>query len=396
MPGCQRCELRFGNFRLPFGVKNWIDAPSMKLADHDPSADMFRLVWALMLICRLQSGATAFASAPVSAATNTTIQYHSRTWQMDEGLPQNSVETLTQSKEGYLWLGTQRGLARFDGIQFKVFDAQNTPGLKNSSITALLQGRDGSLWIGTAGGGLARLKDGTFSSYTLSDDPRGNNIKTIFQSKDGSLWVGTLGGLFHEQNGTWKRFTKQDGLGDNVVRSLCEDGDRLWIGTGFGVNILENGVITTRNGVSEKAVRMVLKDRHGTLWFALTSGLGRLQDGQFTLFTHLDGLADNNVGFLYEDRRGELWIGTYGGLSRVVGEKLVTEKDSLGTYYDRVNAISEDEEGDIWIGARDGLFELRAKQFTSFTRQDSLAHNNVMSVLEDRKGNIWLGTWGGA
>lgn len=359
---------------------------------HEFSARSRWVAWAIFCIGLMTGGSFLFASS----ATNAVVQYHSRSWQTDEGMPQNIVQAVAQSQDGYMWLGTPQGLARFDGTQFKVFTPQNTPALQNISINALLQAHDGTLWVGTSGGGLTRLKDGVFSNVKLSDEPRGNNIIMIYQAKDESMWVGTLGGLFHQQHdGSWRRFTKDDGLNDNVVRAVCEVGDELWIGSVYGVNVLKNGVIKNRPGISDKAVRVILQDRDGTLWFGMTSGLGCLKDGKFTVYDRTVGLADNNVSVIYEDMRGGLWVGTYGGLSRFIAGKLVTEKDSYGVYFDRVNAMGEDQEGDIWVGARDGLFELTAKQFGCYTRQNGIAHNNIMSVLEDRNGNIWLGTWGG-
>lgn len=362
----------------------------MKLSGHD----LRRAVWGIG-ITLLNAFLAVNVMATASTATNVAVQFHSRTWLMDDGLPQDIVTAVAQSREGYIWAGTPRGLARFDGVRFQVFDTRNTPGLKSFSITDLLQSTDGSLWIGTAGGGLSRWRDGEFSSFSITSDPRANNIMTIHEGQDGSMWVGTLAGLFHQDKEGWKRFTQADGLPDDVVRTICEAGDQVWIGTKLGVSVLQNGVITPKPAITSKAVRAILKDRQGRLWFALTTGLGCIKDGKFTLYTTMDGLADNNVSELYEDGRGELWIGTYGGLSRFVDGKFTIEKDNRGGFFDRVNSICEDQEGDIWIGARDGLHELKPKQFDAFTRLDGLAHNNVMSVLEDRQGSIWVGTWGG-
>ncbi len=314
---------------------------------------------------------------------------------MEEGLPQNAVQALAQTREGYLWVGTLKGLTRFDGARFTVFDAQNTPGLKSSSISVLSVGSDGSLWIGTAGGGLTRMKDGQFSFCGPSNEPRGNTIRTILERKDGSLWVGTLEGVFCRQNGAWTHLTQKEGLQDNVVRTLTEVGEDVLIGTAAGLNVWRNGTITTQDGLSDKSVRAVLHDSKGNLWVGWAGGLLCQKDGELTQYRKKDGLADNYVTTLFEDRRGQVWIGTYGGLSRLVDGKFTVEKDNEGSFYDQVNAILEDQEGGIWVGARDGLQQLRVKRFTTYTRQQGLSHNNIMSVLEDRKGSIWISTWGG-
>ncbi|HZV34546.1 MAG TPA: two-component regulator propeller domain-containing protein, partial [Verrucomicrobiae bacterium] len=333
----------------------------------------------------------------VSASTNSAVQYSSRAWQTDEGLPQNTVQTIAQTRDGYLWVGTPGGLARFDGLHFTVFDPQNTPALQNPSITALCETKDGTLWIGTAGNGLASYKDGHFTHQNAGDGPRENSIKCFLEASDSTLWVGALGGLFQYRDGTWRRFATNDGLYDDVVRSVCEWDGQLCIGTGSGLNTFKNGVISTRSlhGLEHISVRTVMRDSRGNLWMGLTEGLAFAGQKEVRLYTKKDGLPDSNVTAVYEDRNGVLWVGTYGGLCRMVDGKFLIEKDHDGGFYDQVNKIIEDSEGDLWVGTRDGLHELRAKHFVTYTRQQGLAHNNVMSVLEGRDGAIWVGTWGG-
>ncbi len=362
----------------------------MKFVDEVNFFTSRRLAVVVLLVWFSCPGFSVFAS------TNGVVQFSSRGWQTDEGLPQNAVQALAQTHDGYIWVGTVRGLARFDGVHFTVFDPQNTPALEHASITALCQSHDGTLWIGTAGGGLTQLRDGHFTHHGLTDDPRANSVKCILEDKHKALWVGTLGGLFRYQQGVWTQFTVKDGLRDNVVRSLCESGDRLWIGTGSGLNVWKDGAISVQRGLEGSSVRVVFADGKGNLWLGLTSGLTlRNKRGQLTHYTIKEGLPDDNVTTFYEDKRGNLWVGTYSGLSRWVDGKFVLERDSQGGFYDQVNALMEDQEGDIWMGARDGLHELRVKRFVSYTRQQGLTHNNVMSVLEDRTGNLWISTWGG-
>lgn len=363
----------------------------MKLADPDCHAFARRQASLLAVIFLFASGFLAFAAAE----TNSTLQYSSRAWQLEEGLPQNGVRAISQTREGYLWVGTAKGLARFDGARFKVFDAENTPELKSSSITALCAGRDGSLWIGTDGG-VTQYKEGKFSFIPMSDHPLDNFIIiTIFQSQDDSLWVGTRGGMFHQQHGAWTHYTEKEGLLSNTVRSFCELPDQLWICTASGLNTWKNGVISNRSELGNGSFRTALRDHKGNIWLAGSSGLMCLRGGLLATYSMRDGLAGNAVNTIHEDRRGDLWVGTSSGMNRMVDGKLRIEKDGQGGFYDEIDTIFEDLEGDIWLGGRDGLQELRVKRFTSYTRRQGLPHNNVMSVMEDRKGNMWLGTYGG-
>ena len=131
--------------------------------------------------------APAFALDPARPLT----QYGREVWRSEQGLPQNSVQALVQTRDGYLWLGTQEGLARFDGVRFVVFDKTNTPAIRHNSIQALLETRDGSLWIATFVGGLARLKDGQFTGYSTRDGLPDDQVLCLHEDKSGALWVGT-------------------------------------------------------------------------------------------------------------------------------------------------------------------------------------------------------------
>src|SRR5688500_10579398 len=138
--------------------------------------------------------------------TKAISQYVHAVWQTEQGLPQNSVRALRQTRDGYLWLGTQEGLVRFDGVRFTVFDKKNTPALRHSYVFSLLEDQDGSLWIGTVGGGLSRYTAGTFTPYTPREGLTNEYVRALAQDRDGSVWVGTDGGLFRLQGGRFSAF----------------------------------------------------------------------------------------------------------------------------------------------------------------------------------------------
>jgi ligand-binding sensor domain-containing protein/signal transduction histidine kinase len=353
--------------------------------------------WLLFRSCMVAIAweAVWLALNPAVVLASEPSQYTSRTWQVDEGLPHNTVQAIAQSREGYLWVGTRRGLARFDGLRFTPFEPQDTPVLKHANITALCQSREGTLWVGTATGGLVEIQGQHASHPTLSPDPLANSIECILQGLDGSLWVGTVGGLFRYRSGSWTRFTVQDGLSDNVVLSLCENEGGLWIGTSAGLSTWRDGVLSVEQPLKGRSIRVLVRDRQDRIWAGFGSGLACLERQELTFFSKKEGLAEEDVTTLREDRRGNLWIGSYGGLSRLTLGKFVLERDRAGSFYDQVNTIFEDQEGDIWVGTRDGLHRLRPRRILTYTRQHGLPHNNVTSVLEDHAGTIWVSTWGG-
>ncbi|MDB6021100.1 MAG: hypothetical protein JWQ04_957, partial [Pedosphaera sp.] len=165
------------------------------------------------------------------------LQYSAHAWQVEDGLPNNMVRAVTQTLDGYLWVGTRGGLARFDGLHFTSIDVADAAGMKNSNISALCVDADGTLWIGTYGGGLARLQGGTFSHYDKSNGLAGNELNVIYQGRDRSLWIGTDTGLSHYKDGKFTNYFPEQGLASEVIRSVCEDQlGNLWIGTAAGLN----------------------------------------------------------------------------------------------------------------------------------------------------------------
>ena len=151
----------------------------------------FAVLPALLTFVALFNSATADALDPRKAIT----QYSHQVWQAREGLPQNSIHAMLQTRDGYLWLGTQEGLVRFDGVQFTVFDRSNTPWLRSNYVQALLEDRDGGLWIGTNGGGVTRRKDETSLTASTHEGLAGDQVNCLFEDRGGGVWIGTTAGL---------------------------------------------------------------------------------------------------------------------------------------------------------------------------------------------------------
>ncbi len=137
------------------------------------------------------------ASAGPASALDPTLaptQFGHRVWTTEQGLPQNTIRAILQARDGHLWLGTQEGLVRFDGVRFVVFDERNTPAIKDRFVLSLHEDRAGTLWIGTRGGGLVSYRDGAFSRFDASSGLPNGVIRCIYQDRSGRLWVGTDAG----------------------------------------------------------------------------------------------------------------------------------------------------------------------------------------------------------
>lgn len=370
-------------------------------------------------------------------------QYKIDTWSDETGLPQNSVRTILQTGDGYLWIATEEGLARFDGVKFTTFDQSNTPVIANNYIFDLFEDEQKNLWVGLRGGlliyrngrfrpfvhpedfstrvvqiirmdheknvwigtdgdGLYKIKDGTTTMYTTRNGLPDNRIKSLKCDSRGNLWVGTPAGLALLKENAFISYTGKRGLGNDVINAIYEDANQnLWIGTDKGVYILKGETFTLletslENGSDISGARIldIFEDRDRNVWIGTSGhGLARYQKGRFSVLTKKDGLSDNTIKDIFEDREGALWLGTaHGGLSRLKEGKFtpVTTKEGLSD--DFVFAIHEDSRGYLWIGTNNGLNRLKDGTFMSITTANGLAHNIVDSLYEDRDGFIWVGT----
>lgn len=326
-------------------------------------------------------------------------QFPRQIWQTENGLPQNTVHSILQTQDGYIWVATEEGLARFDGIGFDVFDKQNTPQLKTNNIRGLFQGRQGALWVSTAEG-LVRMLDGDVTSFTTEQGLPSNDVETVYEDREGTVWVGTSAGLSRFRDGAFTTLTTGDGLAGRVVQALFEDGEgALWIGTTEGLSRFEDGGFvsyTTHEGLASNSVIAIQQGAQGTLWFGTADGLTSYADGRFVTYSVKDGLPNNRVISLLADREGSLWVGTAGGLSRFRGGRFATVTGAEGLSNGIILSILEDREGSLWVGTESGgLNLLKDSKFTTYTIREGLSSDLVKAIYEDRRGNVWIGTYGG-
>src|SRR5215216_3130519 len=359
-------------------------------------------------------------------------EFGHQAWLTENGLPQNTVQAIVQTHDGYLWIGTQEGLARFDGLNFAVFDKENTPAFKSNDIRFLHEDKQGRLWISTSYGLVCR-HNGRFNSFTVNEGLPDNSIGPLTEDANGNVWIGTAAGLARFENGTFKTFTTQHGLSSNVIQTLCarangtllvatsagvqslsgerfsdwttpvdgpaanitaiaeEKNGHLWYGTLDGLfDINDEAAITLPN----TRISALLVDREGTLWIATAGGLARLRNGKLETFTSANGLSSNLVLSLFEDREGSIWVGTEaGGLNLLKSKKFNTYTTRDGLPNDLVKAIYQDPQGGIWIGSNGGGLTLfKNGRFTTWTTRDGLSSDVVLSLAGDADGVIWIGT----
>ncbi len=388
--------------------------------------------------------AILFLSVPVPVfaldPSKSIPQYVHDVWQIEDGLPQNSVNDIEQDAQGYLWLATLEGLVRFDGVTFTVFNKTNIDAIKSNEMRSFYLDNKNVLWIGSYGGGLIRFENGIFTSFgkedgldetrvweisgsdiagiwlatheglyryqngaftcfTAEDGLAGNDVRCVHVDKDGKVWAGTMNGLSLFEHGSFKTFTTEQGLSHNKIKSIARDSrGRLWIGTHSGLNMLENGsfsIYTTKHGLIHESVIGIFEDSSGAMWFGTEGGISRLFDGVFSSFTTEQGLSQNIIRSFFEDREGSLWVGTEtGGLNRLREGKFTPYTKHTGLPVDLIWSFFEDSDGRLMIGSGEGLVVFKEDTFSLFRREADFSSNTISALYEAQNGTFWVGTSG--
>ena len=326
-------------------------------------------------------------------------QFNHEVWLTENGLPQNTVHAIAQTRDGYIWIGTEEGLARFDGVKFTIFDKQNTPEFKSNYIRTLFADRQGALWIGTAQG-LIRMLNGKFTVFTRDEGLPSETIQAIHEDRVGNLWVATATGLGLFKSGGLTTFTTKERLISGSIQALFDDTDgALWIATPYGVGRVKDSKFTNytvRDGLGGNSVRAIQQDRNGRLWFGSLGGLTMFDGNRFTTYTTRDGLPNDRIISLQAERDGGLLIGTASGLCRLIDGRFTgfSRGEALST--STILSLLEDLEGNVWIGTESGGINLlKDTKFTTYTARNGLSNDLVKSIYEDQQGNTWIGTDGG-
>jgi signal transduction histidine kinase/CheY-like chemotaxis protein/ligand-binding sensor domain-containing protein len=311
---------------------------------------------------------------------------------IDAGLPGNVVSIVFQTRDGYLWVGTEAGLARFDGVHFTTFRVADTPGLADNLIRCFYEDGAGTLWIGTQGG-LSRYRDGKFERVAEVNQP----VSAIAAESNGRIWIATWGqGLWEYWQGKLIPHADDPVLpADKWVTNVFVDGsDRVWIGFhDHGIAVRDQGAFQAVPGPGAllPQVSRMAETPRGTLWFATALGLYRYQDGLFQLEGREQGLANDAMTDCYTDQLGHLWV---------TDRSLFVSLDPAQGAFTRVvvppseycRSVSQDREGAYWLATSgDGIVRMRASAFRLFTSQDGVPKGSMRSVSVDRTGAIWTG-----
>jgi len=322
------------------------------------------------------------------------IQYDHTAWKLGEGFSKGIIRSLAQTPDGYLWLGTEFGLLRFDGVRAIPWEPPSNDGLSNSDIRSLQAARDGRLWIGTFSG-LASWKDGKLTHYPELD---GQVIEALLEDREGTIWAAgwspSVGRLCRIASGNTQCYGQDGRLGSGVT-SLYEDSSgKLWAGA-------TNGLWRWKPGRPElypmpdatQRIYSLNESDDGGILVAKRSGITKLRNGKPEAYPLPDGLPFQPYK-LFRERNGALWIGA------LVDSGLLHFHEGRADLFNRTDGLSgqsvlsflEDREGNIWVATGDGLDKFRDFAIPTFSVEQGLSSRGVFSILSARDGSLWLGT----
>jgi signal transduction histidine kinase/ligand-binding sensor domain-containing protein len=309
---------------------------------------------------------------------------------MQDGLPESAINTLAQTPDGYLWIGTTGGLVRFDGVAFVVFNRENTPALKDNSVFTLFPSRDGGLWIGTDGGGLAHYLNGAWSSYQAESGLRNPFVRTVREDSHGVLWVGTDTALYRREGARFVEVPLRPDRTSVHIHTVFEDAvGRLWA-AGTGAYVREPGETQFRpadDALMEMPFRAITQTADGTIWAATVSGVWQLPPGaaRFRLVPELS----EPVQTVYVDRNGILWVGTLGrGMVGYDGHRFTSWSEPNNRPGSFIHAVLEDAERNLWIGTQSGLIRWRPATVDTITTASG-EPESLRTVYRDATGTVW-------
>lgn len=367
--------------------------------------------------------------------SRTLTQYSHRIWGQEEGLFQPTIYSILQTSDGFLWLGTQDSLIRFEGTRFReITDPSGEPVLHGSLVHSLLEDEQGTLWAGSIGNGLALIhRDGSVTRYNanngfvpnafcLDKDGQGGvwvcsdkglyrfapdgqrtlvpfgGARATCHTPDGARWVADFDSRLWRLKGAERQpFPDLRLPPDAGITSLtCSQDGSLWAGSGLGLLHIEGSHVrtyTTKDGLPDNAISTLSQAADGSLWIGSDEGISRLQNGEFNVYTTADGLSHSVVLSLGFDREGNLWAGTKDGLDQFTNGKVRPYTVAEGMPSNDASALAEDKSGRLWIGTLDaGLAVFANGRFHALTAHDGLTSDRILSLVSAPDDSLWVGT----
>lgn len=334
----------------------------------------------------------------------TKAQYRFDHWTEENGLPHNWTKGILQTRDGYLWITTGQGIARFDGVRFKLFNRANTPALSSDrfSLYAIREDRAGNLWMGTEDGGAIIYHEGVFTSLTSAQGLPGDSVLRIDEDSEGIIWIFTTAGLARWKEGYLlptipdSRFNEFPSAAENLGADAKYFG--LWRKNQEGLHRFAFGkwnlfpLPPLIKNAAQLQINSMIEDANGRVLYTVPNQPKEyylVEDGQLTIKR---ARSDFQTVY-YEDQRGRLWLSDQNNNPAVTENNLLKPISDLSGL--EIKQMLEDREGTIWITTLNrGLFRLKRQFVSVFLHPGGTEYNNIQPLMQDRAGNIWVGSGG--
>jgi signal transduction histidine kinase/ligand-binding sensor domain-containing protein len=415
----------------------------------DKPGYLLRLMVKTIVSCYILSLCVAALSQELNP--NRSIrQYAHAAWRETDGYFGGSVNAIAQTTDGYLWVGTNAGLYRFDGVRFVPWGPSQGAKLNSSAVFSLFGASDGALWVGmratllkingsqfaeissgggrvnsiigdpdgqtwiarsrasNADGGICKIQNDRPRCYGLEDGFPSVHAEALMRDSQGDFWAASSSVLIRWKPGssaTYSPSTLKSSEGLGAIYAIAPESDgSIWVGigrkgAGLGLTRLNRGRWLTVGAPhfdgAGLEVSALFRDRTGTLWIGTANhGIYRLRTGIVDHFDESDGLSSNGIRSIFQDREGNIWIGTSNGLDSFRDLKVISYsmKDGLGADY--AGSVLAARDGTIWVGNHDSLDSFSGGQWHSLTFEHGLPGHRVTALLQDRRGILWVGVDG--
>ena len=337
-------------------------------------------------------------------------QYNLTNYGLEHGLPQATVFCTYEDAHGYLWVGTESGVARFNGVEFVVYDSND--GLPGNNVRSVAEGADGRIWVATDRG-VGIFNGQEWTQITESQGLKGSAVLKLLPDNQGRMWAATNDHGVNIISTTYDsiaitNLSGYDGLAGDFVLDIHHDSKgRTWLALIGGINTItpadEGFVISNLEDsayIPSNLISCVDEDAQGNLWFGtLNAGFFKLskQNGHYdvTIYNHRNGMDDPRVWDIFCDDQGRVWIGSNeNGLYYMEDGAIHNITTGNGLPGNLILSISRDRNGNLWLGSMNGLSLFRGFHFIHYTTADGLPGNQILAVKATPDGNIWVGSDG--
>lgn len=325
------------------------------------------------------------------------LDYNVRNWKVEHGLPQNSINKIIKSPDGFLWLATNDGLVRFDGVDFKIFKSSNLPGLTTNRITTICADKENGLWIGTEGGGLFYFHKGQLRNFYEEGLYENQYVTQIINDSKNRTFITTpAADVYLIENFNFKKML----LGENDSRlrasNLYEDSEsNVWLINARGLYLWKDEIDFVKVlDLDMTASPSLIEEKRGVLWASSVYGIHIINTKNIEKPFIIKHIPISYVSTLSKDLKGRVWASVFDyGLLIFDNEKVFSFTDKQGLSYNRSYTIFHDEENNTWVGTQaGGLNLLTEKRINTFSKADGINTEVILPVFQDSRGRIWVGT----